>query len=170
MHRLLVLSLLLLPASCRSRIPDPSALAERPDDFVVAAAVYTPALKPEAIRALPRAMRPARYLVEADGVLRAAVGPGSDNNTFPPPTRQLTVDQVDRLWRIIRDSGLLEPTSPYLVDNAESVPFDRPTTILYVAYLGGRTYLQVPLDRADPESLATERLLDQMAAYAWILE
>jgi hypothetical protein len=45
--------------------------------------------------------------MEADWVLRAAVGPRVSQETFPARTRQLTHDQVQRLWWDLRDAGVM---------------------------------------------------------------
>ncbi len=44
-------------------------------------------------------MAPARYVVEPDGVLRAAQGPGASLDTYPPRTRELTRAQLNLLYR-----------------------------------------------------------------------
>jgi hypothetical protein len=168
MLRSLALLPLALLAACHAVLPDPASLDRRPGDFVLAATVYGPPASAEETLRLPRGLRPARYVIEADALLRAALGRGSTNAVFPPPTRQLTVSQMDRLWRLIRDSGLLEPGNSYQTEDIEPATVDKPTASFYVAYSGGRAYLLVPLDRADPESIAAEQILDQLAAWSWI--
>src|SRR5438105_14278814 len=61
---------------------------ERPADFTLAATVLSPGSVDA--KKLPRSLRPGRYIVEADGVLRAATGPGATTTTYPRRTRQLT--------------------------------------------------------------------------------
>ena len=98
--------LLLALAACRSS-PDPGALGRRPADFALSVNVYGPAGAPE------RALRPGRYLVEADGLLRAVARNG--DGSFPPPARQLPPSAFDELWAMVRQSGILEPGSRYRV-------------------------------------------------------
>ena len=163
--RLLLLTLVALLPACNS-LPDPGALAARPSDFVLAATVYLP---PEAPTPRARARRPARYILEADLRLRTATGRGADEQTYPPPTRTLTRAQADRVWELLRDSGLLEPGNPYLRPSpASGAEGDAPAAGLFVTYSGGRAHLLVPLDAADAESIAAERLIDELAARSWL--
>ena len=61
-------------------------------------------------RTLPLSLRPARYVLEPDWVLRTGVGAGSRETYYPFQTRQLNAAQVDRLWNALVKSGLLAPT------------------------------------------------------------
>lgn len=160
---LLLLALVL--AGCHTALPDPASLADRPHDFVLAATVYAPA---PADGATPRARRPARYIVEADATLRTSIGQGSGADTFPPPTRVLSTRQSDRLWALLRDSGLLEPGNRYLLPAPVTEAPGTLAAAIDVTYRGGRAHLLVPLDGADAESLAAERLVDELAALSWI--
>jgi hypothetical protein len=103
--------------------------------------------------------RPARYVMEADWILRAAIGPGASEDTFPPRTRQLSFEQVRRLWRDLRDSGLLEEPALSPVE-AELV-----YTLHYSADGSGRTL------RLDGANFAgAERLVGDLAALAWVTD
>ncbi len=53
--------------------------------------------------------QPAHFVVEADGTLRAAVGPGVDPGLMPPVTARLSPPQRDRLWNLVRDARLVDP-------------------------------------------------------------
>jgi hypothetical protein len=160
-----LLALLILLGGCRATLPNPASLAERPDDFVLSATVFT-ASPPEP--GTPRARRPARYIVEADETLRTATGQGSGRDTFPPPTRTLTAGQMERLWVIVRESGLLEPGNRYLLASPARGASDPVAAAIDIAYRGGRAHLLIPLDGADAESIAAERLVDELAALSWI--
>ena len=140
----------------------------RPADFTLAATVLSRG-SVEA-KKLPRSLRPGRYIVEADGVLRAATGPGATTTTFPGRTRQLTAEQFDSLWRDVRESGLLDPGNPARVDGPEAVGRvpERTTALLYAAYEGKRVTLRVPLDRSSEDAIAAERVVDRLAGLAWM--
>lgn len=122
--------------------------------------------------ALPRTLRPARYIVEADGALRAAVGPGADANTFPGRTRQLSPAQFDALWRTLRQSGLLDADNPSRIEDPEAITRspDRTTALVYVGFAGQRVTLRILLDRSAPGAIETERLIDRLAEWAWITD
>ncbi len=168
-----VLGVVALGGGCRSNTPPPAPVVaappdERPDDFVLAATVFSP--KGMEGKKLPRSLRAARYIVEADGVLRAAQGPGADVTTFPGQTRRLTAREFDALWRMVRESGLL--ASAWRVDDPEQLTraMDRTTVMMYMGYEGKRVTVRVLLDRSGPEAVAAERLVDRLAEWAWMGE
>lgn len=105
MMRLAALTLLLLPAlpplgGCASA-PELVLRGDRPGDFTLGLVVYHDQAWDDA------AQRPARYIVEPDGTLRASVGDGSAPLTHPPITRRLGQAQLDALWATARS---LAPT------------------------------------------------------------
>jgi hypothetical protein len=161
-------------------IPD-----QRPEDFVLAATVLAPREDPPALRdpdedeavrservRLPRSLRPARYIVEADGTLHAAVGRGASAETYPPQTRQLTPRQYDLLWRQLRGTNLLDPGNPARIEGPEGAKRapDRTMALIYVGYEGKRITLRVLLDRGSEDAIAAERLVDRLAELAWVRE
>lgn len=113
-------------------------------------------------------MRPGRYLLEPDGRLRwgASARIGS---ALPPIIRQLDRSAIDELWRAARGSGAFDATPD--TGNPE-----RPLTasgVTAVARLelfanGRQRVVTLPLDRASPEAIAAERLLDRLAGLAWV--
>lgn len=158
-------------AACRSAptlAPAAAPPVERPADFVLAATVHAPANAAEA--QLPRSLRPARYVVEVDGSLRAAIGHGSGEQTYPPITRVLTPRQADQLWRLVRDSGLLDPAHPGRVGDPASIPRpgNRFTALIWISYADQATALRVPLDRSPEWGLPAEQLIDRLADWAWV--
>lgn len=153
--------------------PEPVVLPDRaPDDFALSITVVGPASGAEPAEDLPRAQRPARYLVEADGILRAAVGPGSTPRVFPRETRQLNKAQVQRLWRLVGETGLLQPTTLTRIDNTETFfpQRARPTALVYIHQQGEGSHYAVRLPVGDAESPAVAQLIDEVAALAWIEE
>src|SRR5262245_9284621 len=173
MRRSVIMILAATLLGCASNSPPPPPVEpplpdDRPDDFVLAATVYSPQTMREA--RIPRSLRPARYIVEPDGSLRAAVGPGADATTYPGRTRQLTPAQFDTLWRSVRTSGLLDPDNPARENDPEVLTrsSDRTTALIYVGFNDRRITLRVLLDRAGPGAVETEKLIDRLAEWAWI--
>src|SRR5207302_1379451 len=123
----------------------------------------------------PEGMVPARwrkagrYIVEADGVLRAALGSGSGPTTFPAQTRTLTHRQVRDLWRMIGDAGLLDPASPARIPEPErTVPrAEAPVAVLEITAGGKATGARVGLAANSPDSAAARDLIDRLAEWAW---
>lgn len=149
-----------------------------PADFAVAVTIYSPLTDPAEINASARILRPARYIVEPDGVLRASVGSGSRESTFPPIARRLSEEQIEALWRAIRDSGLLSPDSPRRIGSGEgyvppSLDAERATTaVLYCAQNGDRGWWAVTIagDGVDVDALstlATRQLVERLARLSW---
>lgn len=140
----------------------------RPDDLALAATVFAPRVPlPDAD--LPRAIRPARYIIEADGVLRAAMGGAADSSAFPARIRQLSPRQADQVWEVLAESGLLAEGNPNrLNDPNEAIRSgDRTTAMFFFSYGGTRASLRVVLDRSTPDAIAAERVIDHLAELAW---
>lgn len=160
-------------AACSSSRPIPAAAEpippdDRPADFMLAATVHSPESMSKA--RLPRSLQPARYVVEADGVLRAAVGEDSQTTTFPGRTRQLTPREFDALWRLVRESGLLDAENAARVEGPDELTRapDRTTAIVYVSFDGRRMTLRTLLDRTSPGAAEVERVIDRLAEWAWV--
>lgn len=153
----------LLASACSSS-PEPAAESV-PHDFALSVTVLDRAGDSHPV--LTRALRPARYIVEPDQVLRASVGPGSQTTTYPPAIRTLTRAQVTQLWEAVVQGGYLTGDPRRQVGDMETrTPVVvRPTALLYVAGAGRRRSLQLPLDGADA---ATRSLLDKLAGLAWV--
>jgi hypothetical protein len=161
-------------ASCSSSpktpSPEPADLPEQtPGDFALSVTVYSPASEPGQIDALPRSLRPARYIVEADGLLRAAIGPGATSTTFPPGSRRLEQRQIDRLWVLIRRSPFLDKGFPGRIPSEDTYRprRDRTTAVVGVTWLNRQGSFRVVLDRSDNDALLAERLADELSELAW---
>jgi hypothetical protein len=170
----------LLGAACstpypnRYAAPKPNPL-DREDpapDFSLSVTVFNPTATGDAAAALPRPHRPARYIVLPDAILRASVGTGSWTGTFPPETRQLSEAQYRDLWRLTRNSGLLDPDSTARIPTSDRyLPREgRPVAVLDVTTGGRRVSSRVNLDATSPEAGATETVIDRLAELAWIRE
>ncbi|MFN0131133.1 MAG: hypothetical protein ACKVW3_01150 [Phycisphaerales bacterium] len=118
---------------------------------------------------LPRALRPARYILEPAGTLRVALGAGATREVYPPRTRQLSPVQIDALWRSIRDSAILHPANPARVDDADALAGSTMRTTATLEIFGGErpVAVRVAMDRGGPTSIAVESLIDELAALAW---
>lgn len=169
MRATLLAGLLALSACAVS--PDPATIEARPPDFSVAAAVLAPSEGAPGPRP-PRSLRPGRYIVDCDGVLRASVGAGSGPATFPAQTRQLTHAQMERLWDLTRESALFGPDSGAHIDNPAWADPDpsRSIAVLEASFLGKRAAVRVPLDRDSAEAIAAEEIVDTLADLAWVRE
>lgn len=158
-------------AGCASKPkePDPMVFETPPPDFALAATVYAPAPTDPAAPPPSRPLRPARYVLDPDLVLHAAVGDDLDETTFPPQTRRLRQQSADRLWRLVRDSGLLDPGSPQRLDAAETYTPrpDRTTAVLTVSYAGVRRSYRVLLDDHGDSGPGRE-VVDELAELAWV--
>lgn len=112
-----------------------------------------------------REFAPARYVVEADGVLRAAVGEGVTVETYPGRTRDLTPDEWANLWQVALSTGVMDPTDPRTVSGEMSLtpdPLRRAT--VWVRGSGRSAGMVVDPSRDEP-SAALITLLEQLA---WI--
>lgn len=153
--------------------PEPVVLPDTtPEDFALSITVVGPSSAETDIDDRPRAERPARYLVEPDGVLRAAIGPGATPRVYPRQTRQLTEAQVQRLWRLVGETGLLEPNTLTRIDNTEIFfpQRSRPTALVYIRQQGTGSHFAVRLPVGDAESAMVAQLVDQLADMAWVPE
>lgn len=86
--------------------------SETPTDFAM---VLTIESSPSA---QPRHRRPGQYVLEPDGTLRAAIGPGTHAGLLPPVTARLDPAEVDELWRL---TAPLLPPSPAADGDGERV-------------------------------------------------
>ncbi len=164
--RPVLIAALLALGACKSP-PDLAELRERPEDFTVAATVYAA----PSIRTAPRPLRPARYILEADSLLRWS--PGASQRGFAPPIHHLSPAENDGVWRLVRDSGLLEPDSPYRVHGPveiDAATLAGPVAVLEIAFAGQQTRSRVPLDRSSDEAVLAERLIDRLAELAFVRE
>ena len=169
---LLLVSLWTTAAGCAGTQTPPDRIDRAPDDFAVAVTVHGPETARADIDALPRAYRPARYIVEPDRVLRASLGPGADAQTFPPQTRRLDDRAMQQLWRLVRDGRLLADGHPGLVETSlvGAAPPNRRTTEVFLSYGETRRYLRVFTDRDTEFAAAAVELAERLGDLAWVPE
>lgn len=96
----------LLAPSCRSGPvshspgPIPTGDTRPPQDLALAVTV----MGEEGVRGV--VLESSRFVIEPDGVLRAATGEGVRPGVYPPRTRRLTTAQVNDLYAQVVRSGL----------------------------------------------------------------
>jgi hypothetical protein len=153
-----ILVALLLPACGAMRHPEVGA----PADFALGVTVLGSADAPRQARAL----RPAQYLVEADGTFRVAIGAGVEPTTYPPRVRRLSRRQVERLWSLVDAAGYNEPAHAAGITNVEAF---RPTprdgwAIIDITARGDRQALGINMEQDENAA----RLTEELAGLAWI--
>jgi hypothetical protein len=144
--------------------------AAAPADFWLSVTVAGPN-RAGGLPATPRDERPARYIIEPDRQLRAAVGTGASEESFPPAVRRLNDEQIDRLWVIVRDGGFLRPDHP--AEPKGLILFDTlPEKTMYVVNVfasGQRRQLLIDGESGDEQTRAAARALaGALAELAWI--
>lgn len=146
--------------------------AATPSDFWISLTVAGPS-RAGGVSATPRAMRPARYVMEPDRQLRAAVGLGASEASFPPALRRLSDEQVARLWRIVDAAGFMGPDHASRAKGMivfETLP-EKTMYALNIFAQGERRQLLIDgEDPAAPGRDAARRLADTLAELSWLDE
>ena len=159
---------------CSGRAPriGGDAAAERgggvPADFALAVTVLSPGREGQP--------GPVRYVMEADWVLRAVLGPGVHEGVFPARTRQLTRGEVERIWRGVSSTPLADPRSGRRVGawdpdamSGEREPVDRPVYLVFIAADGDRRLLAIDSGAAAETDVAAARAVaETLAGLAWV--
>lgn len=164
----------LTPAESRMReeVPDVGRL---PPDFAVSATLILPG--DVATLGTPAWVRPAWYVVEADGRLRAREGVRTPAATLPPLVRQLRYEDVRELWSTARAGGLIGDANADVVDSvsvasgAQELPRGgvvRPTVALYVSGGGTRRGYLIDISMDDAAAQRTRDLTARLAALAGV--
>ncbi|MFG0286153.1 MAG: hypothetical protein ACF8R7_17185 [Phycisphaerales bacterium JB039] len=151
-------------------IEPPPPRQRAPGDFAVGVTIYSPVTDPRGLGDLPPHLRPSRYVLEPDGALRAQVRPGLREQDYPPRIRQLSGEQVDRIWRLVADSPFANRAEPTRIGGpfeVEPSP-DRTDALIYVADGESRRFYRVNLLGASEPSQAAAELIDRLARLAWV--
>jgi hypothetical protein len=160
---LLLPVLLLCACNAPPREPN-SARPEPPADFSLGVTVFAPGSAARSAAAEP-SRRPARYVLESDGVLRASFGSTSaDEGVFPPQVRQLNRTEQALLWARLRNAGLLDEPPAGLIEspNTFQPPARRVTYLFTYRAQGHRRAIAI-----DGEDQAASRLVAHLAELAW---
>lgn len=162
------------PSSRQAALERALASAEPPADFMLGVTVLREpaetASRAESYRRLPVGVRPARYVVEADRVLRVAVGSGASEETFPPRTRQLTGAQTAALWEALRTSPLASGDAVDAAGPAIDPRSLRDRTVYVVTYSAEGVRRRVVVEEGDEtgELAAARGLVERLGALGWV--
>jgi hypothetical protein len=173
----ILLTIVIQLASCNAPAPtiaDPLEVA--PADFYIDATVMAvPASRsPDAARAIhyvPVQLRPARYVLFADGTLRHDVDPTGDRGAdwLPPITRILTREQTAQTWSLAKQLGLTDPKKADPIINPNLVTASLGERVIFMDFRGDSqrwNFLRrAPLDQ--PPDAALEQLLRHLAQLSW---
>lgn len=172
--RLALLLLLATLAACAG----PGRFEEQPDlpaqrapgDFAIAITVYSPVTSAAGLDALPVRLRPARYVLEPDGALRARVRPRLTEDDYPPRIRTLSGEQVDRVWRLASAGPFANPDEPSRIGGPVEVTpaADRTDAVIYIADAHSRRFYRVNLLGASEPARAAAELIERLAQLAWV--
>lgn len=140
----------------------------RPADFMLDLTVMSSAEE----LADQRWARPARYIVEPGGTLRASVGEGVGPEIFPPRLRTLDPAEMDRLWRLTVESGLFREESPLRIEAPErlGVVGGAPIAAIRRMGAGSQRSIVVFLEGGDEDARNTVLLVERLADLSWIRE
>jgi hypothetical protein len=162
-------------AQRRARYDAAVAADRAPADFWLSVTVLKApadtASRAAAYQRIPLARRPARYIVEADRVLRAAVGSGASDETFPPETRQLSEEEFQSLWSLLRNSSLVQNDHPALVGRAPAATSIGAATIYVVSFSidGERRTLALEAEpNPAPSAPDAAALVERLGGFAWL--
>lgn len=160
----ILLSLLLLSGCASTHTAGDRALPEaRPADFTLGLTVQGPD------RGVRRAgQTTARYLVGADGWMRAAVGPGARESVHPTLVRRLSAEERDLLWGLTRSAGIETIGPPLRIQSPESfdAPAGRRVYLVQFRGDGRRISLAMPEGGTGTEPFAS--LADRLAGWSWV--
>jgi hypothetical protein len=142
--------------------------ATPPTDFTLSVAVMSHSSHRRVAPAVPRELRPMRFVMETDWVLRSYAGPGAaDTDTFPAETRQLDAPQVASLWSDLQSAGLLAPDNPAIVGRAPTLAeVDPAKPVWVISYSADAAHRTLVLDAGADSPAAA--LVTRLADLAWI--
>lgn len=151
------------------------ASEQAPGDFWLSVTVLKApadtASRAAAYRRMPLATRPARYIIEPDRILRAAVGSGATDETFPPETRQLSEAEFQELWSTLRSSGLTARDHPAMVGRPPQASSIGAATVYVVSFSidGVRRRLAIEAEpNPGPGAADAAKLAERLGSLAWL--
>lgn len=140
--------------------PRPLVLpADRPGDFTMLVTVYPAAADP------PAWLRPARYAVEPDGLLRAESGPGVAQPGFPPIARRLERAELDYVYALAATADPFGPHAQPVPGPTVFEPLSDQPTALIEAGSGGR--FRAAAHPAAPDGPLAP-LIRELARLSWL--
>jgi len=137
--------------------------AERPDDFSLAITVFRPEVVPIEE---PIETRDARFIIEADGALRAEFGPRAREMAFPRRVRRLRPEQLDAVWARVVEADLLGLSPEGRIPGPEVFSPDPAlgTQIVVETMADGRRRTVVRTLEGEEERV----LLDDLGNFVWV--
>lgn len=175
--RTVCLIIVMQMASCAA--PSPSMhdpLEAAPADFYIDATVLAkPASRsPNAakvIQSAPVHLRPARYVLFADGTLRHAFDTTGEKggNWLPPITRILTREQTADVWALADQLGLTRIESSDAIVNAALLSAEPGQRVICIDFRGsGRRWMFIRAASLDePPDAAVAKLVQRLAELSW---
>lgn len=124
--------------------------------------------------------RPAWYVLDVDGGLRAGLGERSEESALPMRVRQLTRVEMEEVWRLAWDSGLVtsvfasasaafgEIASGAVEDGARNGERRDGRALVYVSAWGARREVVVAAESEQVRGL--EAVTARLRGLAWIQE
>ena len=168
----------LLPGGCSAPGVNREAYVAVPPDFGLSVLVLGPdrtaaweEMTEEQQQKVPASHLSTRFIVEPDGTLRTAVGPGVSEDLYPSRLRELSSAQMLSLWRVVRNQGLITAETTHgrtsAPDNAE---ISRSGAIDYISIqaLGDRVTIAVPVSELSRVGEGARRLVRLLRAYSWM--
>jgi hypothetical protein len=173
---LLACILVLAAPGCYSPDADRRAYVATPPDLSLSITVIAPdrALdQPPAgyvLEQIPERDRSSRIIVEPDGSLRIATGPGATVDLYPSRIRLLSRNQMLDLWRTCRNLGLIDAEPTHGISNPTLVKPQPGRTIFVISIhaLGDRVTIAVDATERTRIGEGGRRLINQIYDYAWL--
>lgn len=126
---------------------------------------------PNPYTSLGAALRPGRYVLESDRILRAAIGPAAHDAAFPPQTRRLTQAEVADIWTAVRSSDVLmtgHPNSSSTAPHPDTV-LGQTVYVITTSANGRRQTVVIPVEPTPgPMADRTRPLIEKVASLAWV--
>jgi hypothetical protein len=171
---ILVLATVLAAGGCAGERSSPLdtavTRASPPSDFWLAVTVYAPEARP-GDEPVARSERAARYVIEADQVLRVSIGSGVSEETFPPQTRQLDAGDVDALWESLRTGSLVDAASPHRVTGPVGGVEASGGPVYVVSFRAAGELRRLRVEGgAEGAGAEAKGLADRLGALAWMPE
>jgi hypothetical protein len=151
-------ALALLPLALAACASAPPRGFGPPPDFALSVTLLAP---PQG----DASVRPAWYVLDADGQLRAALGERLPGSPVPPIARHLSHREVADLWHAASAAGFTGPAARDARAGARDIPpvgLSRPTALVYVAADGQRRSFQVDLTGEDSQSAGAADLAQRL--------
>lgn len=151
-------AVVLAVAGCRSS-PEVAGMASAPEDFSIAVIVRG-TVRGSSIGA-------GHFMVEPGGTFRVGgLAPGRRQEEVTPGRwRDLSPEEVQGLWTLVRDSGILDTAREAAVGSGADLPRQGVIADISVAYAGARRTVRRELDGPSADRGARS-IVDRLAALA----